>query len=113
MRSWVVGVGSNRASRLVSRTPFRFGRGINSAGCHEDRGDGDDVDVGGVNKAGHHDVGDSDHHDLDSNLINLYQSHIMLVKSMMMTFLINYFHSPFPFKTSFFPNFPEPFILAI
>ena len=63
-RSWVVGVGSNRASRLVSRTPFRFGRGINSAGCHEDRGDGDDVDVGGVDEAGHHDVGGSDHHDL-------------------------------------------------
>ena len=64
VRSWVVGVGSNRASRLVSRTPFRFGRGINSAGCHEDRGDGDDVDVGGVDEAGHHDVGGSDHHDL-------------------------------------------------
>ena len=102
MRSWVVGVGSNRASRLVSRTPFRFGRGINSAGCHEDRGDGDDVDVGGVDEAGHHDVGGSDHHDLLQ--FDMYQSHIMLVKSMMMTFLINYFPSPFPFKTSSSPT---------
>ena len=51
VRSWLVGVGSNHTSRLLSRTPsFRFGRALTDAfdetydddANHEDDDDDDD-----------------------------------------------------------------------
>ena len=44
VRSWLVGVGSNHTSRLLSRTPsFRFGRALTDAFDETDDDDDDDA----------------------------------------------------------------------
>ena len=50
VRSWLVGVGSNHTSRLLSRTPsFRFGRALTDAfdEAEDDSNDDDNEDDGG------------------------------------------------------------------